>query len=585
MKNDFYRSRFFRLLVIYRWVSLMPALLFLAASIDEGLVPAEIILALAVIGNLFVTFGAGRLRDLLVRYPWILLADLVFSVGLLLFSGGGAGPYFMYSFSPLLAAAFFFQVRGGLVASGVYSLLFLIDLFLISSGPPAIGDAIRWTTQIAGVWLVPTVVGALSSISKELRSANEDLSGTKRELSDHNLDLTEAHRQLQTIHDLTRLLQAAPDVRTMQEQVLGTLSQSLQTPRALLGLVKPGTNILHSWRALEAGTFHADPDISPQLPLRLDTPDAPLVREVLTTAQPRHLGQADTAQLHPPLREWLAGQHALLVPLIFHEQPVGILLIPSGEDELVYSGERFHLIKTLANQAATSLGTTMLCVERAQDLAVEQERNRIAREIHDTVSQSLFGMSYSLDACIRMLPANVDGVKHELIELQSLANQTREQVRHSIFDLWPSSLTLDIFQSDLDHYISHCFRLIPFNIHFDINGDFDGLSPAVRRNLYRITQEALTNTLNHAGVDEAWVRMAIEPEALDLAIEDRGVGFDVANALARDYSREHFGLHGIRERTWAMGGRCEIDSEPNAGSRIHISVPLRRQRIGGHTDE
>jgi signal transduction histidine kinase len=105
------------------------------------------------------------------------------------------------------------------------------------------------------------------------------------------------------------------------------------------------------------------------------------------------------------------------------------------------SAEREATLTTVANQAALALGTTILCIDRARRLAVEQERNRIARDIHDTVAQSLFGIVYSLEACINMLPGQADSVRDELIELRALASGAHDEVRRSIFDMWPSSLT------------------------------------------------------------------------------------------------------------------------------------------------
>ena len=135
--------------------------------------------------------------------------------------------------------------------------------------------------------------------------------------------------------------------------------------------------------------------------------------------------------------------------------------------------ERENTLLTVANQAALALGTTILCIDRARRLAVETERNRIARDIHDTVAQSLFGIVYSLDACITMLPQKADDVRNELIELRTLANNAHDEVRRSIFDLWPSALTIELFMADLTNYISGCCRPRTFSIIFNNTGDFN----------------------------------------------------------------------------------------------------------------
>jgi signal transduction histidine kinase len=230
---------------------------------------------------------------------------------------------------------------------------------------------------------------------------------------------------------------------------------------------------------------------------------------------------------------------------------------------------------TVANQAALALGTTILCIDRARRLAVETERNRIARDIHDTVAQSLFGIVYSLDACITMLPQKADDVRSELIELRTLANHAHEEVRRSIFDLWPSTLTIDLFMSDLKNYVGSCCRPNAFTIIFKNSGDFNSLSPGLRRTIYRMAQEALANSARHSGAQSARLCLNVNEDQVNISITDEGRGFNPELVLSRSLNREHFGLHGIRERALAMGGSCEIISKPSQGTRIMIELPVK----------
>lgn len=233
---------------------------------------------------------------------------------------------------------------------------------------------------------------------------------------------------------------------------------------------------------------------------------------------------------------------------------------------------------TVANQAALALGTTLLCIDRARRLAIETERNRIARDIHDTVAQSLFGIVYSLDACISMLPSQAEEVRSELIELRSLASGAHDEVRRSIFDLWPSPLTIDLFMADLTNYVSSCCRPRSFSVIFNSSGDFDSLSAGLRRTIYRMAQEALANSARHSGANSARLCLNVSEGQVHLDISDQGRGFDPSLALIRSLNREHFGLHGIQERAHAMGGECEIISQPGAGARILVHLPISRPR-------
>jgi signal transduction histidine kinase len=270
---------------------------------------------------------------------------------------------------------------------------------------------------------------------------------------------------------------------------------------------------------------------------------------------------------------WLEQNKWFVLPLYLREHPVGLLMVSLDGDNGL-SKERENTLMTVANQAALALGTTILCIDRARRLAVETERNRIARDIHDTVIQSLFGVVYSLDACINMLPDRAEEVRNELIELRSLANTAHDEVRRSIFDLWPSALTIELFMADLSNYVSSCCRPRLFSIIFSNNGDFNSLSAGIRRTVYRMAQEALANSARHSGADSARLCLTVTDDEVYLDISDEGRGFDPALVLSRSQSREHFGLHGIQERARAMGGDCEIVSQPGAGARIMINLPI-----------
>ena len=260
----------------------------------------------------------------------------------------------------------------------------------------------------------------------------------------------------------------------------------------------------------------------------------------------------------------------LVIPLFLREHPVGVLLV---DDSGGLSQEQEGTLMTVANQAALALGTTLLCIDRARRLAIETERNRIARDIHDTVAQSLFGIVYSLDACINMLPSRAQEVRTELIDLRSLASNAHEEVRRSIFDLWPSPLTIELFMGDLTSYIGNCCRPRSFSIIFNNSGDFNSLAPGLRRTIYRMAQEALANSARHSGADSARLCLNVSEAQVYLDISDQGRGFDLSTALSRSVNREHFGLHGIQERARVLGGACEILSQPGGGTRILVELP------------
>jgi signal transduction histidine kinase len=557
-------SPVFTFLVIFRWASLIPALLSLSSEASQAAFYPEAVLITATLANALISTFNRRLNQLVINYPLALGIDLVFSAGLLVVSGSTQSPYYLYALSPLLAGAFFFHLRGAILGSLAFTLLYLTSNYL---GAPTTlpEDSAALFTQLAGIWLIPILFAYPSALLKDINRAREELSNARDELAKKHENLETVHRQLEIIHDLTMLLQAAPDLLSVQERVLGAVTTDLGFTKAVVALVDPALEELGGWLVYPAKESFPSSKPLPLKPENGAVFKALLQRRVLTT-------NGEPLVQDAQLDRWLNQTEWLVIPLFLREHPVGLLLVDKAGG---INQEQEATLMTVANQAALALGTTLLCIDRARRLAIETERNRIARDIHDTVAQSLFGIVYSLDACINMLPVQADEVKNELIDLRALASSAHEEVRRSIFDLWPSPLTIELFISDLTNYVSSCCRPRSFSIIFNNRGDFNSLSPGVRRTIYRMAQEALANSARHSGANSARLCLNVTDDQVYLDISDEGRGFDPSLAFARDQTREHFGLHGIQERARAMGGECEIVSQPGAGVRIMVNLPIK----------
>lgn len=556
----FHTNRIFLFLVIFRWASLIPALLTLNQNHNQSVLSPLVVLIIVIFVNAVISIFNLRLNQLVVDHPHVMSIDLLFSAFILAVSGGSHSPYYLYALSPLLAGAFFFQARGALLASLIFTPLYLFSAYFY---PAQASDSIILMTQLAGIWLFPILFAYPSTLLKDINRAREELSSARDELTQKHENLATAHRQLEIIHDLTVLLQSAPDLISVQERVLGAVTTDLGFSKAVVALVDPAREELGSWLVYPAE--ESLPHIQ-ALPLKSENGEvfkALLNRSIFTT-------NSGTLVQNSELNNWLNQNKWFVIPLYLREHPVGILLV----EESGLTNERENTLMTVANQAALALGTTILCIDRARSLAVETERNRIARDIHDTVAQSLFGIVYSLDACITMLPQQAGEVKNELIELRSLASGAHDEVRRSVFDLWPSALTIELFMADLTNYINNCCRPRSFSIIFSNSGDFNSLSSGLRRTIYRMAQEALANSARHSGTNLARLCLNVAEDQVYLNISDAGRGFDPDIALSRSVNREHFGLHGMQERARAMGGNCEIISQPEAGSRIMIHLPI-----------
>jgi signal transduction histidine kinase len=209
---------------------------------------------------------------------------------------------------------------------------------------------------------------------------------------------------------------------------------------------------------------------------------------------------------------------------------------------------------------------------RARFTAVLDERNRMAREIHDTLAQGFVGIALQLQAVEKALPDAPDTANHHLSIARSMVSHSLNEARRSVWDL--RSQALD--ESDLPTALSETAKRMTHGTQVRtevrVVGTSRRLSGMIENNALRIAQEALTNALKHANPSQVIIELRFEPHNLTLSVEDDGRGFETAGPTAA--ADGHFGLHGMRERVEHVGGQLALNSSPGQGTRIVASIPL-----------
>lgn len=564
-----------RVWLAYRWLSLLPVIWSLAPlviSLDPTASRLFLFL-IAAASTLFITVLSRTFLYTPIETVSFVAVDLIAAAALLAFGGGTYSPYYWHALSPLLAGALLFQWRGGLWAAMIFTSLYLLALLLAGQADPLTLELEPLLHQLAGVWLLPLLLGYPLQLLRRAEQSQEASCSAQDDLVQQHRQLLAAHDQLEIIHDATLLLQGASEIQSVQQRVLRAVTGELGFAQAIVGLVNPAAQHLADWQIY--------PPVGPAevsiLPPLLLTSEQGVIAQALLDGHARWWANEEPLSADETLNAWLSQSAWLIVPLVLPEQRVGLLLVAVAGGPGSLSEDQLVVLTAVASQAATALGT----IDRTQRLAAEQERNRIARDIHDTVAQSLFGMVFTLDACIKMLPEHSETVQHELVELRQLADQVRHEIRRYILDTWPSELTEASFKADLEKYVAHFAPAHAFYIDFTFNGNFERLPSVIRRSLYRVSQEALANAARHAGVDSARLTMHVEPDEVYLSISDRGKGFEPKLALAREVNRERFGLRGIRERIQALGGTCDILSQVGQGTQVLVRLPINRRHERG----
>jgi len=263
----------------------------------------------------------------------------------------------------------------------------------------------------------------------------------------------------------------------------------------------------------------------------------------------------------------------LAVPLYRGEEIIGALCV-GGRGPQQVAPEYIRLLGGLANQAAIAIENARL-YEQTQQLAVLEERDRIAREMHDGLAQILGFVGAKTQAVCAMLKANqVEPALQALEHVQQVTQEAYADVRECILGLKTSVSPTRGLLPTLAEYLRK-YRL-QTNVRAELVVH-DGahairLAPAAEVQLLRIIQEALTNVRKHAQATQAWVRFEVEDGWVRVTVADNGRGFDPQ--VVRANSGLHFGLQNMRERAESVGGTFEIGPSPEGGTQVVVRMPL-----------
>jgi len=245
---------------------------------------------------------------------------------------------------------------------------------------------------------------------------------------------------------------------------------------------------------------------------------------------------------------------------------------PWAKDEIGKLSETFNtMTEALAQAAQEQAERTELRAQFVNRViaAQEDERRRIARELHDSTSQSLTSLLVGLQA----LGQSTSGELRQRTEsLRRIVSETLEEVHGIAWQLRPSALDDMGLAAALERYVADHHERYGLAVDLVIHGLRDvRLSPEVETTIYRIVQEALTNVARHAQADQASVLIEHRDEKTLVIVEDNGIGLDSNTAIKG--SREHLGLYGIRERAELLGGKLLIESEPGRGTSLFVDIP------------
>lgn len=264
----------------------------------------------------------------------------------------------------------------------------------------------------------------------------------------------------------------------------------------------------------------------------------------------------------------------LSVPMKTRQRTVGVLSVYNKEGEKEGEGgftdRDAELATFFANQAAAAIENARL-YEQSREYAVVEERNRLARELHDSVTQSLFSVTLLSEAALNLLDRDLGKARERLERANELAQGALAEMRALIFQLRPMTLQEEGLLSALKKHLNAMHSRDGLVVHLEVRGGARRLPAPVEDAAFRIVQEALNNVIKHAGPRSA-ARLELDfgTDVLRLVVADTGVGFD-PNAPRQPGK---LGMSSMQERVEGVGGRLEVESAPGRGTSVRADLPL-----------
>ncbi|MEP7291068.1 MAG: GAF domain-containing protein [Chloroflexota bacterium] len=261
---------------------------------------------------------------------------------------------------------------------------------------------------------------------------------------------------------------------------------------------------------------------------------------------------------------WASHFKALLaVPMIARDQIYGemVLFYPDRHE---FDEDEMQLVVAVCDQAALAIENARLRAQAAQT-AVAAERSRLARDLHDAVTQTLFSASLIAEVLPRLLERDPEEGRRRLVDLRQLTRGALAEMRTLLLELRPATLT-EVELRDLLRQLSEALTgraRIPVSV--EVKGEARSLPPDVQIAFYRIAQEALNNVFKHSGATEVEIWLEYQPASVELKISDNGRGFDAASVSA-----ERLGLKIMRERAEGIGAHFDLSNLPNGGTQVTL---------------
>lgn len=374
--------------------------------------------------------------------------------------------------------------------------------------------------------------------------------------------------QLRTLNEVSRKISSIVNLNELLPYVSNLLRQTFHYHSVNIFLFEPESGKV----TLKALCLSGQEGLIPVgVPLEID--EDSIVGWVAQTGEPLLANDVGKEPKYRAVEALSSTKSELAVAVKMGEKVLGVLDIESAEVDAFGEADLFTA-QTLADQLAVALENARL-YEETRQLAVMDERNRMAREIHDTLAQGFTGIILQLEAADQALNERPSELERHLSQAQNLARKSLAEARRSVWNLRPQALEQLPLAEALGQEVDRFNKETGINVRFTVSGDRRDLLPEVETGLLRICQESLANVRKHAKASDVEVNLTFNESAVEMSISDNGVGFKPDTTDRVSKKRGAFGLIGMRERARGLGGTFEVQSKKGKGTLVHTVIPTK----------
>lgn len=552
--------------LIFRWLGIL--ILSMVLGGDAGLTAFSILLlVLMAVWNLVLSVLAQLKRRLPHQEIISLALDGVFA-GLFLWGTRYQGAPFVWpGLVVILTGAFYYLLRGGLIAAGV--VILLEGIYLVFTMGLALGlRTLAFPAVIMGFSGV--VVGMLSQQWGYFIKQKQAMEQTQREEAERR-----ERERIKALYKITSTMTATLDYQKVLDMSLDLTAKVLADRENDNQIVSAA--LLFFGEDLHVGSARRFTPMDHRviLPAREG-----VLFESIRAGQPRKLVNPSE---DPELNKLVAIRNCGVVycyPLRTAQEIFGALIF-GHPDKTFFNELRSEILEIIGRQAFVALQNATLYSnlqeEKERMMEIQEEaRKQLARDLHDGPTQSVAAIAMRVNFARRLLERDVHAAADELFKVEDLSRRTTKEIRHMLFTLRPLVLEtgglVEAFKSMAEKTKDTYNQTVVIEAEDEAVKDLEAGKQGL---VFYIAEEAVNNARKHAEAEKIWVRLVkVQPEVILLEIEDNGVGFNVGE-LDRGYEkRGSLGMVNMRERTELINGVIQLAAEVGKGTRIRVWIPL-----------